>query len=190
VIDCEPTLAAREETVARVIAETGAVLVHPYDDARVVAGQGTAALELLDEVPDLDAVVMPVGGGGLMTGTAIVVRALRGRDVRVVAAEPAAADDAYRSFRSGTLVPSADPTTVADGLRTSLGAHGFAAITTLVDDVVRVGEDDILAAMRLFTQRTKLVIEPSSAVPVAAVLARAVRGARIGVILTGGNVAA
>ena len=187
VVECEPTLAAREEGLAGVVARTGAHVVHPYDDARIIAGQGTAALELLAAVPDLDLVLAPIGGGGLVCGTAITVAAIR-PDARVVAVEPAAADDAYRSFHSGRIVPSEDPRTVCDGLRTSLGELTFEVLRTRVSDVVTVEEDAIVAAMRFVWERMKIVIEPSSAVPVAAVLDGLVAGNRIGVVLSGGNV--
>ncbi len=187
IIDCAPTLAARESTVARVMAETGATLVHPFDDVRVIAGQGTAALELLEEVQGLDAIVAPIGGGGLYSGTAITTHALSPA-MRVIAAEPEAADDAARSVREGVLLPSNDPQTIADGLRTSLSKRTFAALRGHGGLVVTVTEAEILEAMRYVFERMKIVIEPSSAVPVAAVLARRVDAARIGVIVSGGNV--
>ncbi len=190
VIECAPTLASRESTVAEVMAKTGATLVHPFDDVRVIAGQGTAALELLAKVPDLQAIVAPIGGGGLFSGTAIAAHGID-KTIRVIAAEPKAADDAARSFESGNIQPSNDPTTIADGLRTSLAPRTFAALRAHADRVVTVSEDEIIAAMRFVWERMKIIIEPSSAVPVAAVLARRLglpEGARIGVILSGGNV--
>jgi len=189
VVLCEPTLAAREATLESVVAATGAAVVHPYNDPMVIAGQGTAALELLDEVDGLDIVMTPVGGGGLLSGTAITVTAVSPA-TRVVAAEPAAADDAFRSLKEGRLVPSVNPTTIADGLLTSLGTLTFAIIRHNVSEIVTVSEDAIAAAMRHVWERMKIVIEPSSAVPVGALLEGALRapGARIGVILTGGNV--
>ncbi|MCC6551443.1 MAG: pyridoxal-phosphate dependent enzyme [Polyangiaceae bacterium] len=183
---CAPTLAAREAALAEVAAETGAAVVHPYDDARVIAGQATAALELLEEAPDLDAVVAPVGGGGLLSGTAISVTSLS--SARVFGAEPAAADDAFRSLQAGRILPSNDPVTVADGLRTSLGELPFAILRSRGVEIVTVGEDEIVAAMRLLWERMKVVVEPSAAVPAAAVLGGKIPGARIGVILSGGNV--
>jgi threonine dehydratase/serine racemase len=186
IVTCAPTLAAREAALAEVLAETGAHPVHPYDDARVIAGQGTAALELLDEAPDLDAVVAPVGGGGLLSGTAVAVASLSGAPV--IGAEPEAADDAFRSLQVGRILPSNDPITIADGLRTSLGGLPFAILRGRGVEIVTVSEEAIAAAMRLVWERMKIVIEPSAAVPVAAVLGRKVRGARIGVILSGGNV--
>jgi threonine dehydratase len=189
IVECEPTLASRETTAARVLAETGATLIHPYDDDRIIAGQGTAALELLADVPDLDIVLAPVGGGGLVSGTAIAVAGLSPA-TRVFAAEPAAADDAWRSLRAGRIIPQTDPRTVADGLRTSLAPRTFAVIQELVADIVTVSEEEIIQAMRHVLERMKIVIEPSSAVPVAAALAGRpeVAGRRVGIILSGGNV--
>lgn len=185
---CEPTPAAREEACARVLAETGATLVHPFTDPRVMAGQGTATLELLEEVPDLDLILCPVGGGGLLAGTAVAAKALR-PGIRVVAAEPAAADDAARSFRAGRITPvTAD--TIADGLRTTIGAPNFEILRQHVDDVVTVSEAGIITAMRRIWEVLKIIIEPSCAVPFAAVQEGRleVAGQRIGIILTGGNV--
>jgi threonine dehydratase len=189
VILCEPNLAAREAAAAHVRRDTGAILVHPYNDARVIAGQGTAALELLDQVPDLDAILVPVGGGGLLGGTAIAAKGRRS-DIRIFAAEPAGADDAYRSFKSGALTGARDPHTMADGLRASLGPIPFSIIRACVEDIATVSEESIVAAMRLVWEVLKIVIEPSSAVPMAALLDGRlnVAGKRVGVILTGGNV--
>ncbi len=187
IVDCAPTLAAREAALAEVLHTTGATEVHPYDDDRVIAGQGTACLELLEEVADLDAVAAPVGGGGLLSGTALAV-AGHSPATAVVGAEPAGADDAHRSFRSGHLVGSSAPRTVADGLLASLSERTFAVIRASVSDIVTVEESAIISAMRFLWERTKLVVEPSAAVAVAAVLAGDVRGGRIGVILSGGNV--
>jgi len=189
IVDCEPTLAAREATAARVLAQTGATLIHPYDDDRIIAGQGTAALELLEEASNLDAVLAPVGGGGLLSGTAIAVKGISPA-TRVYGAEPAGADDACRSLRAGRIIPQTDPRTVADGLRTSLAPRTFAVIQELVTDIITVGEEEILRAMRQVLERMKIVIEPSSAVPVAVVLSGHLRleGQRVGIILSGGNV--
>lgn len=186
---CEPTLAARESTLSQVVAETKAVVVHPYNDERVISGQGTAALELLEEVPDLDVLLAPVGGGGLLSGTAVAAHGLDPR-LRVLAAEPERADDAIRSLEAGRIVPSRDPDTVADGLRTSLGDKTFPIIRREVERIVPVTEEAIVAAMRFVWERVKIVIEPSAAVPVAALLARSVdlTSLRIGIILSGGNV--
>jgi threonine dehydratase/serine racemase len=188
IIDCEPTEESRNATVAAVVAETGAVEIHPFDDDRIIAGQGTAALELLEDVPGLDTIVAPVGGGGLLAGTALAVAALGDATTAVVGAEPAAADDAQRSFRTGRLHPSNRPRTIADGLLTSLSPRTFAVIRERVADIVTVEEGAIIDAMRLLWERTKLLVEPSAAVAPAAVLAGRVPGARIGVILSGGNV--
>jgi threonine dehydratase len=186
---CAPTLAAREAAVSRIIAQTGAAFIHPYDDPQVIAGQGTVALELLEQVPDLDCVLCPVGGGGLASGIAVAVRALRPQ-MRVIAVEPAGADDAWRSFRSGVLQPPGVPDTIADGLRGALSARTFALMREYVDTVVTVSEPAIERATRELWQQLRLVIEPSSAVPFAALAdpALALRGARIGIVLTGGNV--
>lgn len=186
---CEPTLEARETALAKVVGETGATLVHPYNDYRVIAGQGTAALELLEDVPDLDVIMTPVGGGGLLSGTAISSTELCPR-IRVLAAEPGGADDAFRSLQVGRLLPSDNPQTVADGLRTSLGDLTFPIIRELVERIVTVSEDGIISAMRFIWERAKIVIEPSAAVPVGALWERKIdlNGLRVGIILSGGNV--
>jgi threonine dehydratase len=189
IVLCEPTLASREATLEKVVAETGATVVHPYNDPRVIAGQGTAALELFEDVPDLDVVMVPVGGGGLLSGTAITVAALSPA-TRVVAAEPAGADDAFRSMKEGRIVPSVNPQTVADGLLTSLGTLTFAIIRERVERIVTVSEGAIITAMRHVWERMKVIIEPSSAVPLGALLGGAfdVSRLRVGIILSGGNV--
>ena len=186
---CEPTQNDREKTLEQVVGQTGATFIPPYNDPLVIAGQGTAALELLQDVPDLDIVLAPVGGGGLISGTALTIAALA-PTTRVIAVEPSAADDAYRSFKTGTIQPSINPQTIADGLRTSLGELTFAAIQKHVEQIVTVSETSIVQAMRHIWERMKLIVEPSAAVPVAAVLDAAVdvRGKRIGIILSGGNV--
>lgn len=188
---CEPTLKAREETAARLARETGGVLVPPYDHPDVIAGQGTIALELLEQIEDLDAVIAPVGGGGMITGIALAMRELAPR-VRVFAAEPSGADDAFRAKASGERVLSHEPHTIADGLKTTLGALTWPVVRDLVEDVLVVEDVATIAAMRLVFERMKLVIEPSSAVPVAAVLTqrfRALEGLeRVAVVLSGGNV--
>jgi threonine dehydratase len=185
---CQPTLASREETLADVIAQTKARLIHPYNDPLIIAGQGTAALELAEEVPDLDLVLAPVGGGGLISGTALTLAALRPQ-TRVIAVEPQGADDAYRSFREKTLIPCTAPDTIADGLRTSLGDLTFPILLNYVHDVVMVSDAAIAQAMRTVWERMKIIIEPSAAVPVAALLEGKISpGRRIGIILSGGNV--
>jgi threonine dehydratase/serine racemase len=194
VIECAPTLAARETTAAAVLAETGGTLIHPYDHPDVIAGQGTAGLELLEQVPGLDAVITPVGGGGLLSGVCLAVKGTA-PSVRVFAAEPAGADDAARSKAAGRLIPhdpsGARPNTIADGLLTSLGELTWPVIRDQVERVVLVREDEIVAAMRLAWERAKLLIEPSAAVPLAAVLGEEFRGLsgikRVGVVLSGGN---
>lgn len=186
---CAPTLVARVETCAAVARTTGATLVHPYDDVAVIAGQGTAALELIEAVPDLDAIVAPVGGGGLLAGTAIAARGVR-PDIAVMGAEPAGADDAARSFASGVLETLAQPRTIADGLRASLSERTLRALREHVSAIGTCSEEAIVAAMRSTWERMKIVIEPSSAVPLAALLegSLAVAGKAVGVIVTGGNV--
>jgi len=190
VIECEPTLSAREVTVARVQEKTGAILIPPYNHADVMAGQGTVALEMIEEIPDLDAIVAPIGGGGLMAGVSIAAKALKPA-VRLFAAEPLGADDAARSKAAGSLVPQTEPKTIADGLLTGMGDLTWPVVRDLVDAVVTVKEEEIVGAMRLTWERAKLLIEPSSAVTVAAVLTPAFRqlaGMRkVGVVLSGGN---
>ena len=186
---CAPTVAARDAACADVERETGATLVHPFDDARVIAGQGTAALELIDASPGLDVVIAPVGGGGLLSGTAIAVKSLD-RSVRVLGAEPANADDAARSFRSGRIEPLPAATTIADGLRTTLSRRTLGAIRAGVDAIGTASEEAIIRAMRMTWERMKIVIEPSAAVPLACLLERSldVQDAAVGIILSGGNV--
>ena len=186
---CEPTLEAREFTLKQVMKRTGAVEIHPYDNLKVIEGQATAAMELLEEQPGLDIILCPVGGGGLLSGTALAARYFSPA-TRVIACEPAGADDAYRSFKSGKFVPSINPVTIADGLLTSLGKLTFPIIREFVDDIVTVKEKSIIEAMRLIFERMKIVVEPSSAVPLAAVLEKKidVTGKKTGIILSGGNV--
>lgn len=189
IVLCEPTVESRESTVADEIDRHGFTLVHPFNDWAVIAGQGTAALELLDQAGPLDVVIAPIGGGGLVSGTALAVK---GRDpsTRVIGAEPANADDARRSLETGAIQPSNDPQTIADGLRTSLGVKTFAVISRRVDEIVTATEAEIIAATWFIWERVKIVIEPSSAVAVAPLLHEkfAVPGQRVGVILSGGNI--
>jgi len=187
VVQCPPT--DRAKVAGEFVERRGYVLVHSSNDPAVIAGQGTTALELLDEVGDLDMVLVPVGGGGIASGTAIVVKH-RLNNAAVLGAEPKMADDAYRSLQTGTIQPSPHPPTVADGLRTSLGQNTFAILRQLLDDIVLLEETEILDAMRLVWERMKIVIEPSSATALApALVGKAdVKGKRVGVILTGGNV--
>jgi threonine dehydratase len=189
IVLCEPTLADREATVEAEIRQHGFSLVHPFNDWNVIAGQGTAAWELLDQAGPLDLVLCPVGGGGLLSGTTLAVKG-RSPKTRVLGAEPANADDARRSLETGVIQPSHDPKTVADGLRTSLGPFTFAVISRHTDGIITATESEILDAMRFVWERVKIVIEPSSAVPVAALHTRqlVVRGLRVGVIISGGNV--
>jgi threonine dehydratase len=186
---CEPGLPAREQRLAEILAEEPGELVHPFDDERIIAGQGTAALEFIAELPTLDVIGTPVGGGGLIGGTALAAKGTLPR-IRVVGAEPAQADDAFRSFRSGERRAVVAPNTIADGLRGSIGARNFELLRRFVDDVVTVSEQQIIDAMRIVLADFKLLIEPSSAVAVAAVLAGTLGrpGERIGVVISGGNV--
>lgn len=185
---CEPGLENRERTADAVIAETGATLIHPYDDFRIIAGQGTAALELFDEVPDLDIVMTPVGGGGLLSGTAIAAKSLRS-EVEVWAGEPRGADDAYRSWKSGQFVPSTNPQTIADGLLTSLGKRTFPIIMEYVSQILLAGERSIVDAVRWLHRDAELTVEPSAAVTLAALVENNIdlEGRKIGMILSGGN---
>ena len=197
---CEPTVSSRAETAARLQTETGAVMVHPYDDDRIIAGQATAAKELLEEVPDLDAILTPVSGGGLLSGTCLGAQGMRA-GVRVFGCEPERADDAYRSLQTGALQKMESSDTIADGLRASLAPRTFAILRKHVAGVLLVSEEEIVATMKLVAQRMKIVIEPSSAVALAPLLRaggvdgmalgkRADGGAsKIGVIFSGGNVA-
>jgi threonine dehydratase len=186
---CEPTLVARESTMKQVAEKTGATEIHPYNYFNVICGQGTAAKELIEETGHLDLVMAPVGGGGLLSGTALSTKALL-PGARVIAAEPAGADDAFRSFYSKTLHPSVAPKTIADGLLTSLGAITFDLILNNVDQIATVSEEGIVAAMRMIWERMKIIVEPSSAVPLAAILENKVdvKGQKVGIILSGGNV--
>jgi threonine dehydratase len=185
---CSPTLEARESALANVIAETGATEIHPYDNFEVIAGQGTAAKELLEDESSLEIVLAPVGGGGLLAGSALSIRHLS-PETRLIGCEPAGADDAYRSFKKGKIIPSVNPQTIADGLLTSLGERNFAIIKDSVDGIVTVSEKSIIRAMRLIWERMKIIIEPSSAVPLAAILERKVdvQNQKVGIIVSGGN---
>ncbi|MFU8859431.1 MAG: pyridoxal-phosphate dependent enzyme [Cyclonatronaceae bacterium] len=186
---CEPTLQARENTLADVVDQTGAIFIPPYNHPDIIAGQGTAALELIQDTPALDAIIAPVGGGGLMSGTAIAAQSLS-PGIMVFGAEPEMADDAHRSLKSGVLQPSVNPDTVADGLKTSLGEINFEIIKKHVDDIATVSEESIIRAMRLIWERMKIIVEPSCAVPLAALLEKKldVAGKKVGIILSGGNV--
>jgi len=190
VILCDNTLESRESTAAALIESQGLTLVHPYNDERVMAGAGTAALELLEETGPLDYVLAPVGGGGLLSGTATAVKSLCPQ-AAVWGVEPAGADDAFRSFKSGRLIPQTNPRTIADGLRTSLGEKTFEVIRQRVDEIITVQEAEIAEAMKFLWQRMKLVVEPSGAVPLVPVIKGLLptgRALRVGVIISGGNV--
>jgi threonine dehydratase len=199
IVFCEPTEQAREAACADVIKKTGATLIHSFENENVVAGQGTAALELLEDVSDLDVVMCPVGGGGLLSGTAIAAKSMRPK-IKVIAVEPANADDAARSFRAGRRIVTEKKFTIADGLRTNIGEPNFAIVQRYVDDIITVSEEAIVSAMRTVWETMKIVIEPSAAVPYAAIMenkidppslgygAAGVQGKRVGIILTGGNV--
>jgi threonine dehydratase len=186
---CDPGLPAREKRLAEILRQEAGEVVHPFDDERIIAGQGTAALELLAEVATLDVISTPVGGGGLIGGTALAAKALA-PGIRVIAAEPEQADDAYQSFKSGKRCAVNAPRTLADGLRGSIGARNFELLRSHVDDVVTVSEAQIVEAMRIVMHDLKVLIEPSSAVPVAAALAGrlGVAGESLGIVLSGGNV--
>jgi len=186
---CEPTLNARETTLKQVIKKTGAVEIHPYDKFEIVAGQATAAKELLEDYPGLDIILVPVGGGGLLAGSALTAK-YYSSTTKVIACEPLGADDAFRSFKADKIIPSENPQTIADGLLTSLGVLNFEIIKKDVADIVTVSEDSIKRAMKLIWERMKIIIEPSSAVPFAAVLEHKieVQGKKVGIILSGGNV--
>ncbi len=186
---CEPTLQSREETLKKITEDLGLTVIHPYNNFKVISGQGTAALELFEDCKELEIMMCPVGGGGLLAGTAIATKNLI-PGCRVIAAEPRGADDAYRSFRDGYIHPSVQPLTIADGLLTSLGELNFAVIQQKVDDILTASEESIIAAMRMIWERMKIIIEPSSALPLAVIMENREKfaGHRIGIILSGGNV--
>ena len=189
IYECEPTLEARNAKAKAIQEETGATFIHPSNDKNVILGQGTACLELLQEYPDLNAVFAPVGGGGLIAGTAIAARYF-GADCKVIGAEPFEVDDAYRSFHSGKIESNTTTNTIADGLKTELGNNTLPVILEYVTDIVRVTEEEIVSAMRLIWERMKIVVEPSSAVALAGVLRDKAKykGQKVGIILSGGNV--
>ena len=186
---CEPTLEARENTLDRISFDTGANVIHPYNDERVIAGQGTATLELLEDVPDLDVIIAPVGGGGLLSGTSIAATETK-KGIRVIAGEPEMADDAYRSMREGKIIPSANPKSIADGLLSSLGKLTFPIIQERVEQIITVSETGIIESMKYIWERTKIIIEPSAAVAVGVLWEKKIdlSGLKIGVIISGGNV--
>ena len=189
VTECAPSTSAREAAFAEVEARTGAEFVHPYNDPRVIAGQATCSLELLEQAGPLDAVIAPIGGGGMVSGTCLTLSSLAPQ-TKIYAAEPAQADDAFRSFRAGRIIADDTPTTVADGLMVPLKDNTWHFVKTHVTDILTASEDDIIAAMKLAWKHLRVVIEPSSAVPLATILKNpeVFRGTRVGVIITGGNV--
>jgi len=189
IVECEPTLAAREAAAQKIEKETGATFIHPSNDEKVILGQGTACMELLDECPDLEIIVVPVGGGGLIAGTGLAAHYF-GKDCKVVGAEPFEVDDAYRSLKSGKIETNESANTIADGLKTQLGDKSFPMMQRYVDGIIRVTETEIVHAMKLIWERMKIVIEPSSAVALAAVLSAKNRftGKKVGIIISGGNV--
>lgn len=189
IIFCKPTLEARESTLKAEIEKSGAREIHPYNNFQVISGQGTAALEMLEDVPKLDYLLTPVGGGGLLSGTLITVSSLS-PDTKVIAAEPKGADDAYRSILKGEIVPSVNPKTIADGLLTSLGTLTFPIIKKHINRIITVSEDSIKAAMRLVWERMKIIIEPSSATTLSVIMENTdlFASANVGIIISGGNV--
>lgn len=186
---CEPTLQAREETLSKVQEETGAVFIHPYNNFDVICGQGTSAKELLEEVPELDVLIAPVGGGGLMSGAVISAKAIN-PEIKVFGAEPLNADDAFRSYNQGVLIPAGPPNTIADGLLTSLSTLTFQIIRNHLDGMLTAKEESIIAAMRMIWERMKIVVEPSAAVPLAVVMENRYlfKNKKVGLIVSGGNV--
>jgi threonine dehydratase len=189
IVFCEPTEEAREATCANVIKETGATLIHSFENENVIAGQGTAAIELLEDVPDLDLVMCPVGGGGLLSGTAVAAKSMQPK-IKVIAVEPQNVDDAAQSFRAGRRIVTKKKFTIADGLRTNIGEPNFVIVQRYADDIVTVSEEAIVSAMRTIWETMKIIIEPSAAVSYAAIVENKIdiRGKRFGIILTGGNV--
>ena len=186
---CEPTMSAREEMAAEIHKRTGAHLIHSFNNPRNICGYGTAAFELLEDVPELEVLMTPTGGGGLLSGTLIAAKGLK-PDIQVIGAEPTGADDAYRSWKAGKRIPLEQANTIADGLRTSLGEKTFPIIKDLVDAIALTSEEAIMEAMRLVWERMKIVVEPSAVVPLAVLLEKKVdmTGHRVGIILSGGNV--
>ena len=189
IVECEPSTTSREETFAKVVAESGAEFVHPYNDIRVITGQATCSLELNEQVPGLDAMVAPIGGGGMVSGTCLTLSNIA-PDIDIYAAEPEQADDAYRSFKAGHIIADDSPDTIADGLKVPLKENTWHFVSHHVTDIQTASEQEIVDAMKLTWQRMKIVIEPSCAVPLAVILKNpeVYRGKRVGVIITGGNV--
>ena len=188
---CEPTLKARRETLEKIAEKTGAYVVHPFNEPKVIAGQGTCAMEMIEDIGDLDAICAPVGGGGLMSGTCIAARSML-PNVRLFGAEPKGADDAYQSLKKGKLIPQNNPKTICDGLLTSMGENTWNILKDHLEDIITVSDEEVVTAMKLIWERMKIIIEPSCATPLAAVLTPEFRELEnietIGIILTGGNV--
>ena len=188
---CEPTLRARRETLEKIAEKTGAYVVHPFNEPKVIAGQGTCAMEMIEDIGDLDAICAPIGGGGLMSGTCIAARSML-PNVRLFGAEPKGADDAYQSLKKGKLIPQNNPKTICDGLLTSMGENTWNILKDHLEDIITVSDEEIVTAMKLIWERMKIIIEPSCATPLAAVLTPEFRELEnietIGIILTGGNV--
>ena len=189
VVWCEPEQESRESVLKELIEKTGAVVVHPYNDERIMAGQGTCAKELLEDHPELDVIVSPVSGGGLLSGTLLSSKALK-TDIQVFGAEPAEADDAYRSLKLGKIVPNETINTICDGLRAQIGGLTFPVISDLVDDIITVTEEEIIDSMRMIWERLKMIVEPSSSITLGAVLKNKDKfnGKKVGLIISGGNV--
>ena len=189
VVWCEPEQESRESVLKELIEETGAVVVHPYNDERIMAGQGTSAKELLEDHPELDVIISPVSGGGLLSGTLLSSKALK-TDIQVFGAEPAEADDAYRSLKLGKIVPNETINTICDGLRAQIGGLTFPVISDLVDDIITVTEEEIIDSMRMIWERLKMIVEPSSSITLGAVLKNKDKfnGKKVGLIISGGNV--
>ena len=189
VVWCEPEQESRESVLKELIEKTGAVVVHPYNDERIMAGQGTCAKELLEDYPDLDTIVSPVSGGGLLSGTLLSSKALKG-NIQVFGAEPVEADDAYRSLKLGKIVPNETINTICDGLRAQIGALTFPVIADLVDDIITVTEEEIIDSMRMIWERLKMIVEPSSSITLGAILKNKDKfnGKKVGLIISGGNV--
>lgn len=186
---CEPTLEARETTLERIRLDTGATVIHPFNDENVITGQGTAALEFMEDISDLDVIITPVGGGGLLSGTSIAAHAIK-KGIRVIGGEPQMADDAFRSMQAGQIMPSVNPKSIADGLLSSLGSITFPIMQKNVEQIVTVSEAGIIASMKFIWERAKIIIEPSAAVAVAVLWEKKIdlSGLKVGVILSGGNV--
>jgi len=189
VVWCEPEQESRESVLKELIEKTGAVVVHPYNDERIMAGQGTCAKELLEDHPELDVIVSPVSGGGLLSGTLLSSKPLKD-DIQVFGAEPAEADDAYRSLKLGKIVPNETINTICDGLRAQIGGLTFPVISDLVDDIITVTEEEIIDSMRMIWERLKMIVEPSSSITLGAVLKNKDKfnGKKVGLIISGGNV--